>query len=306
MSHFAGLGDLGGMDHLLRFVRLLPLAAVAAVPVIASAACNAQVATVLSSNDSGVDSGGGGGGGAACTGDPQCNDNPTISSLRGKCTDGVCVCNPGVLTTPSGKCGDVSADASTNTDDCVAKGGVCISNDLPAPPTHRPAGPGEGTCAVGVCWVPTGTPPVPVCFNDGQCAGSPLAVPQGQCFFGVCVCVGNFTVQPNGKCNTPPPPDCATQKGTCRQQPAECLADELASAQETEMSCGDLIEATCCNKKAVCKGPAREVAGSGYVPVEFTCCAPNDAIHAPICVNGYQTCPKGDTPVAKPGTCPGG
>ena len=304
MSHFADLGVLGCMGLLLRFVRLLPLAAVAAVPFIASAACNAQVAAVLSS-DASPDSAGGGGG-ASCTSDPQCNDDPTISSLRGTCTGGVCVCNPGVAATPNGTCGDPSVDAGA-ADDCVKKGGLCITNDLPVPASYRPAGKGEGTCAAGACYVPVGVGQAPICFMDQQCNGdSSVSALWGSCFFGVCMCKPGYTVQPNGKCNTPPPPECATQKGTCRQQPAQCLADELGSAQDTEMSCGDLIEATCCNKKATCAAPAREAAGAGYVPVDFQCCAPNDAANPPICVNGWQTCRPSETPVAKPGGCPGG
>lgn len=292
------------MGLLLRFVRLLPLAAVAAVPVLATAACNAQLATVLGS-DASADSAGGGG--AACTSDPQCNDAPSISSLRGQCKSGVCVCNPDIVATANGKCGNpvVEDGGTTSTNDCVPKGGVCLKPDTSAPPNHRPAAKGEGSCAgTDACWVPVSSSTVPICFNDQQCNGdSSVSALWGTCFFGVCMCKPGYTVQPSGKCHTPPPPECATQKGTCRQQPAECLVDELASAQETETSCGDLIAATCCNKKATCNGPAREAAGSGYVPVDFVCCGPNDAAHAPICVNGWQTCPKGDTPVAKPGRC---
>jgi len=296
------------MGFPLRFLRLLPLAAVAAAPVLGSAACNAQLATVLSS-DASADSSGGGGGGASCNSDQECNDNPAVSSLHGKCSPhsdesrGVCVCNPGISMTPNGKCGKATGDGGTNPDDCVAKGGVCLGKSTP-PPNYRPAGNGEGTCAGdAACWVPEGTSTVPICFTDQQCNGdSSVSSLWGKCFYGVCMCNDGYTVQPSGKCHKPPPPECATQKGTCRQQPAQCLADELASALETEMSCGDFIAATCCNKKAACNGPAREAAGSGYVPVDFTCCS-NMAAHAPICVNGWQTCPKGDTPVALPGGC---
>ena len=251
MSRSAGLGVLGGMSLLLRFVRLLPLAAVAAVPVIGSAACNAQLATVLSSDASADSSGGGdGGGGASCNSDQECNDDPAISALLGKCSPhsdesrGICTCNPGVPTTPSGKCGAATGDGGPNPDDCVAKGGLCLGKSTP-PQNYRPAGKGEGTCAgTAACWVPVGTAPVPVCFNDQQCNGDPsVSALWGKCFYGVCMCNAGYTVQPSGKCHTPPPPECATQKGTCRQMPAECLADELGSGPETEMSCGDLIAA---------------------------------------------------------------
>ena len=310
MSHFWGVGDLGSMSLLLRFLRLLPLAAVAAVPVICSAACNAQLATVLSSDasaDSEGGGGGGGGGGAACSADHECNADPTISSLRGKCSGGVCICNADVAATPNGKCGNPIGDAGSPAYDCVPKGGVCLTNDLPAPPNYRPAAKGEGLCAgSAACWVPTSTSPAPICFNDQQCNGdAAVSSLWGSCFFGVCMCKTGYTVQPNGKCNTPPPPECTTQKGTCRQGSGPCLSDELESSSETNMSCGDFAPASCCNKKATCNGPAREAAGSGYVPVDFMCCAPNDAMRLPICVNGWQTCAHGDTPIAKPGACGG-
>ena len=47
LSRFHALGDPGHMGLLLRFVRLLPLAAVAAVPVLATAACNAQPCAMI-------------------------------------------------------------------------------------------------------------------------------------------------------------------------------------------------------------------------------------------------------------------
>lgn len=292
------------MASLRRALRLLSLATLAATPVILIAACNAQLATVLSSSDADADSPVSTGG-ASCSADVNCNEDNTISSLRGQCVSGVCVCNPGVVVTRSGKCGDSTSDSGPVAD-CVAKGGLCISQETPPPPNYRLAGNGEGTCArgAGECWVPEGKPPVPVCFNDQGCNGDPgVSALWGTCFYGVCMCKQGFAVQPNGKCNTPPPPACQTQKGTCRQNPATCLADELSSAQETWISCGDLVPATCCNKTASCAGPAREAAGAGWFPVDFICCTPDKSIEDRICVNGWQTCPKGDTPVAKPGSC---
>ena len=295
----------------LRFVPLLPLAAVAAVVLIGSAACNAQLATVLSS-DASVDSGSGGGAGAVCLTDAECNEDPAISSLRGRCSphsdesNGVCICNPGVAQTPNGKCGESPRDGGPPSDDCIAKGGVCLEST--PPPNYRPAEKGEGTCSgdhVGAsCWVRVERAPVPVCYNDQGCNGDPAASALwGKCFNGVCMCKSGYTVQPNGKCHTPPPPDCTTQKGTCRQQPAQCLGDELGSAQETERSCGDFVAATCCNKTISCSRPAQEAAGAGWFPIDFTCCSKAGGGKLPICVNGWQTCEAGDTPLAKPGIC---
>lgn len=265
--------------HAMAFLRLdralatAALAALAAAPLLAlatlgSTGCGAAVATVLSADDGGPGtSEGGGGGGAACTADPQCNANPATSSLRGKCVAGTCVCEPGIAVTADGKCGDPT------------DGGTTTKPDATTPPV-------------------TG----PVCYNDPGCNDNPAtSTLLGKCTFGICVCNQSSYVQPSGKCGPTPPPDCTTQGGTCRQEPAICSAGELAGDQSTNMTCGDLIAAVCCAPATSCKGGVREVAGAGWVSVDFVCCAPNDNDPAPICVNGWKTCKSYQTPTSKPG-----
>jgi hypothetical protein len=278
------------MSLLLRSSRLLPLAGIAALPALAAAACNAQVATVLNS-DAGPDATPAG---AACSTDPDCNENPAISSLRGRCSNGRCACNPGVVVTASGKCGDVTTDGGAK-GDCEAKGGMCVGPDATPPPTYRKANAGEGTCANGdACWVKD-VGPSTVCTTDKDCNGDPsVSSLWGKCFYGLCMCKQGFTVQPDGKCGTKAAPDCKGQGGTCRQEPATCQAGELASGMDVDMSCGDFIPAVCCQKAGSCKG------------IDFVCCMPNDAIEPPICVNGWKTCPATGMPFLKDaGTCGG-
>lgn len=279
-----------------RLLRLLPFAVLAAVPAVTSAACNAQLATVLAS-DASADARSSGG--AACTQDPECNHDPNISTLLGHCTGNVCVCNLGSSSSPDGKCvpGTTTGDAAP-TDDCVAKGGICTSEDLPPPPDRHLAGAGQGTCPSGnACYLRNVDTPVPVCAADADCNGdSKVSTLWGTCFKGVCMCKAGYTVQPNGKCNVPPAPDCTTQGGTCRSAPATCQAGELGSAPPTDMSCGDFIAAVCCNQVTKCRGPA----------VDFVCCKPNDGSEAPLCVNGWKTCGPADEPAALPGGCQGG
>jgi hypothetical protein len=286
------------MVSFLRFARLLPVAALAALPVIASTACNAQVATVLSS-DGGPDSGAGGGG-ARCTSDPECNENPAVSALRGRCTNGTCVCNSDVVATANGKCGDPVVDAGPF--DCVAKGGLCVGRSIP-PPNYRPAKSGEGTCEAGaVCYVLVSTPDA-VCSTDAQCNGnSSVSSPWGSCFLGVCMCKEGYSVQPNGLCHTPPPPKCTSQNGTCRQGPDQCLADELIGSVPLN-DCGDFVATVCCDKAATCKGPTRAAPGGGPVHVDFECCSKTLGTRPPICENGWQTCPPDSSPIEKGAVC---
>lgn len=97
------------MGPLLRFGRRLVPITIAALAISLGAACNAQVATVLATDGDAAAAPPA----ATCTSDPQCNDDPTISSLRGKCSGGVCVCNPGIATTPAGKCGSPTGTVPT-------------------------------------------------------------------------------------------------------------------------------------------------------------------------------------------------
>jgi hypothetical protein len=299
------------MSLVLRFGRLLPFAAAisgAVVLLVGSAACNAQVATVLSSDaGDGVSpdggGGGGGGGGAVCAADPDCNDDPNANALWGSCTGGACVCRPGFTKQPSGKCGT----STTGSVDCSTKGGKCVDGHSKPPDGYRLAGAGEGTCSGSAsCWLPITTVPAGVCSKDQDCNNDPsVSALWGTCFYGVCMCHAGHTVQANGKCDTAPPPDCMTQKGTCRQAPAQCQAFEIGSEQSTNMSCGDVTEAICCNSVKLCKGPARQAAGGVSAGVAFVCCPGNDGTVPPICVNGWTVCPSGSSPL-EAAMCPGG
>lgn len=92
---------------------MLRFGCLAAFAISLATACNAQVANVLASDtDAGAPPAG-----AACTSDEECNDNPLLSSLRGQCKSGVCVCNPGVATTASGKCGGATTASGGSTVD---------------------------------------------------------------------------------------------------------------------------------------------------------------------------------------------
>jgi hypothetical protein len=224
--------------------------------------CNAKLATVLSSEDPASSPG-------------------ADASYSGPSIDG------GIV------------DASTSISDCKKLGGVCLPKGESAPPTYKPSLTGQCT-GTDVCWVPEGTtsPTGQACVNDQDCNPSPeISALHGQCFHGICVCnIGS--VQASGKCGSTIT-DCVDQGGTCHQQPATCPTGKIKSNESTNMTCGDFVEAVCCHDPAKCKGPAIEVAGSGWVPVDFVCCAPNDAAVAPICVNGWLTCPANHAPVDK-------
>lgn len=279
------------------------LAAVVLAGPLAGAACNAQLATVLSA-DGGPDSAGTSSGGAACAIDNDCYADPTISSSRGKCVSGKCVCDPGIATTADGKCGDPisTTDASTLTQ-CEAKGGKCIPDGSSPPPTYQPDKNGlacDGTKGT-TCWVPVAATGAPVCYNDPGCNEDPsVSALLGKCSFGICVC-NNGYLQPSGKCGGTPPPECTKQAGTCRQMPATCSAGELESESSTNMSCGDFVEAVCCLPSGACKGGGREVAGAGWVPVDFYCCNASKVQSPAICVNGWKTCRPNETATSNPG-----
>jgi hypothetical protein len=185
--------------------------------------------------------------------------------------------------------------------------------------TDSEAGTDGGTASDGGTAIDSGTtdggrpkdggtpkPFSPVCYNDQGCNADPgISSLTGKCFGGICICAPGFYVQPSGKCAKTPPPDCPTQSGKCFQQPATCPVGSLESSAETNMSCGDLIEAVCCLLEATCAGPAREVAGGGWAPIEMLCCDDvQDSRSAPICVNGWQTCRPGQKPNEKRFGCP--
>lgn len=292
------------MTSSLRFSTVLGAVVLAAVP-LAGSACNAQLATVLSADDAGSSSSSGSSGGAACAQDSDCNADPSVSSLRGVCASGRCVCSKSATVTADGKCGDpiAGADASSELSPCEAKGGKCIATGTTPPPTYQIDQSGL-TCNGAkstVCWVPVPASGAPVCYNDAGCNEDPsVSSLLGKCTYGICVCNAG-AVQPSGKCATTPAPECVKQVGTCRQMPATCNAGELASDSSTNLTCGDLVEAVCCLPAGSCKGGGLEVTGSGWVPVDFYCCSASKVQSAPICVNGWRTCNPGHTPTSNPG-----
>ena len=237
------------------------LVAAAAGALGAMGGCNAQLATVLVSDD-----------GATV---PSTNDGSSPECPNGVCPDG-----------------GTSADGSTSTSDCVKLGGICLPKGESAPPTYKPAGPGQGTCAgTDACWVlASGTPVGQACVKDQDCNASPeISALHGECFHGICVC-NTGTVQPNGKCGSAVT-ECKNQGGTCHQMPATCPTGKIESDQSTNMTCGDFVAAVCCHDPSSCKGPS--INGK---PVEFACCGPIGG-QGPICVNGWLTCPAQYTPV---------
>lgn len=287
MSRRGHAAALEIMSHLLRFSRLLPLALLAAAPAFAAVACNAQVATVLNSDAEAPeastttpDGGGGDGGGACCPRDPA----------------------------PSGcmNLGGSSKDGCSKTCDFFCSENWRVEKDdagceVWRYDTRAPK-PGEtSTCQQ--------QPPVgPVCYSDKDCNSDPsVSALWGRCFYGVCTCTKGYSVQANGKCAATPPPDCPAQSGTCRQQPATCHSDELVVGTPAgDMSCGDVVPAVCCQKTSACKGPAREIPGGGYSPVDMVCCTSSGTAQPPICVNGFETCDAGTTAVINNGGSPCG
>ncbi len=260
------------MRRLSPFLGLCSFSTVAAIAIFSAAGCNAQLATVLASDDAATQ--------------PGTEDGNTTHCSQGEC-DGD---------------GGTNVDGSTpTTGDCTKFGGVCLPQGETAPPNRKPAGPGQGTCTgTDVCWVPeTNTPVGQACAKDSDCNPSnDVSSLHGHCFHGICICnVG--TVQPSGKCG-PTTTDCKKQGGSCHQQPAKCPDGKIGSDDNTNMTCGDFVEAICCHESSNCKGPAVPgTGGNGWVPVDFTCCGPVGGARDPICVNGWKTCPSKHTPVDK-------
>lgn len=121
--------------------------------------------------------------------------------------------------------------------------------------------------------------PVPIvdasdrpCNGDGDCRG-------GTCFEGMCMCGAPKYVQPDGRCGDDAPPECTASSGTCRQNPAECMAGELEGELGTNQTCGDFIAAVCCYPAGSCK-----------TTVDFVCCGASTTPYEPRCVNGWRTC----------------
>ena len=137
------------------------LSAAAATSVIAlfTAGCGAQLDTVLTSaatNDAGpktADAGGSGdcesqhcaapGDAAAptndaaapasttCVTDPDCNDDPNVSSLHGQCFQGYCFCKQGFYALPSGKCSATvpTCTSSSNAPAHCVTGATCPAGE---------------------------------------------------------------------------------------------------------------------------------------------------------------------------------
>lgn len=78
----------------------------------------------------------------ACTGDPDCNENPAMSSLSGKCFFGVCMCNIGLYVQPNGKCGKTEpGGCTTSGGKCRQTPATCQAGELPgALPTNMSCG----------------------------------------------------------------------------------------------------------------------------------------------------------------------
>lgn len=132
------------------------------------------------------------------------------------------------------------------------------------------------------------------CETDQDCNTNPaMSAMLGTCFHGLCLCNEGSVIQRTGKCDRKEFPDCQTQGGRCQSIDAKCKDGELASAEKTNASCGDLVPAVCCNTASGCKGPT----------AKLVCCGPAGGSRPPICVNGWQQCPAGHTPVAEPGKC---
>lgn len=139
--------------------------------------------------------------------------------------------------------------------------------------------PKDGSSTVLDATVVDGGRPLPTvdagdrpCNGDGDCNG-------GTCFEGMCMCEVPKYVQPNGRCGDDAPPECTASSGTCRQNPAECMAGELEGELSTNQTCGDFIAAVCCYPAASCK-----------TTVDFVCCGASTTPYEPRCVNGWRTC----------------
>jgi len=171
---------------------------------------------------------------------------------------------------------------SRTTKACEALGGICLAAGESGPPNRKPTLASSPLCnGTDVCWVtlmPSG-----VCQTDADCNEAPaVSALWGQCFQGVCLCQPPFHVQPSGKCNKTPPPECNQQGGKCRQNPASCQPGELEGDLQTDMTCGDLVPAVCCFPAASCKAP-----------IDLVCCGAAASYYEPTCVNGWKTCAAG-------------
>lgn len=128
---------------------------------------------------------------ARCSKDHECNEDPSVSSIKGLCYHGICVCNPGLYVQPSGKCG------VTPPPDCAAHGGTCEQ---------------AATCAAGKLTSSTST--------NQSCGGSNEAV----CCIEQTSCIGPLNEEKgtmvccapdNGGDDSVTPPICVNGWKTC-------------------------------------------------------------------------------------------
>lgn len=62
---------------------------------------------------------------AVCKTDPDCNGVPEISSLLGRCFQGICICNDGFHVQPDGKCSKTLPVPCTPSGKCVQNPATC-------------------------------------------------------------------------------------------------------------------------------------------------------------------------------------
>jgi hypothetical protein len=125
-----------------------------------------------------------------------------------------------------------------------------------------------------------------VCATDQDCNDNSMVSSLfGRCFAGLCFCVPLFYVQESGKCGPVRPPACAEQGGECHQGWSTCPAGTVEGDSPANAACNDAGAAVCCMPEAICHGHGA-----------FTCCSVDSIAHAPVCVNGWRTCPRGFVP----------
>lgn len=123
-------------------------------------------------------------GDAACTTDPDCNDDPSVSALHGGCFMGVCICKNGFFVQPNGKCGP------TKPASCPSSGGTC--RQMPAQcnagelETHFDTSQEScGDLIAAVCCVPTASCKAPI---DLVCCGASTTEYEPSCVNGWKTC----------------------------------------------------------------------------------------------------------------------
>jgi hypothetical protein len=124
-------------------------------------------------------------GDSACTTDAECNEDPSVSSLRGECFHGTCVCQAPYHVQPSGKC------AETPPPNCPASGGTCRQVPAECQATEL-AGSADMHLSCGdetpaLCCVPTASCKASV---DFVCCGASASPYEPSCVNGWKTCAG--------------------------------------------------------------------------------------------------------------------